>query len=313
MRTNRSFTWLAAFVFAFASLAVGAGSGASRVEAASWPIVQQGNRGPNVTAVQHLLTARGFSTTADGVFGSGTRSSVVAFQRSRGLSADGVVGPNTWAKLVVTVQQGSRGAAVRAAQVQLNKYGYGLAVDGIFGGRTRSATVAFQRSRGLSDDGIIGPNTWRALAAGGGGGGGSYALPLPRGAVARSEYDDPHHDYPALDLPAASGTPAYAVKSGSATPLNSSSCGLGMQVAGDDGATYTYCHFSSRAFTSARRVAVGQRLGNTGNTGNSTGPHLHLQIRAGGSLRCPGPMMLAIYDGGPVPSPGSLPTSGCFY
>ena len=33
---------------------------------------------------------------ADGIFGCGTRGSVVSFQRSAGLGADGVVGPNTW-------------------------------------------------------------------------------------------------------------------------------------------------------------------------------------------------------------------------
>ena len=286
----------------------------SSASAATWPLVREGDRGANVTTVQHLLTSRGYATSADGIFGSRTRSKVVSFQRSRGLAADGIVGQNTWGKLIRNVRQGSRGSAVRAAQVQLNKYGYGLAVDGIFGSRTRSATVAFQRSRGLSADGIIGPNTWRRLTSGtGGGGGGRYSLPIPRTTVARGEYDDPHHDYPALDLPAPSGTRAYAVVGGRATPISSSGCGLGMSLAGSDGGTYTYCHFSSRAFLSARSVSAGTRIGNTGSTGNSTGPHLHLQIRAGGALRCPGPMMLAIYDRRSVPAPGSLPTSGCSY
>lgn len=113
-------------------------------------------------------------------------------------------------------------------------------------------------------------------------------------ALPRSEYDDPNHDYPALDLPVGTVTSAYAVVGGTATPISSSSCGLGMSLAGSDGGTYTYCHFSSRAFTSARSVSAGTRIGNTGNTGNSTGPHLHLQIRAGGALGCPGRMMLAI-------------------
>jgi len=138
-------------------------------------------------------------------------------------------------------------------------------------------------------------------------------VPVPRSALPRSEYDDPHHDYPALDLPVGTGTSAYAVVGGTATPISSSSCGLGMSLAGSDGGSYTYCHFSSRAFTSARSVSAGTRIGYTGNTGNSTGPHLHLQIRAGGALRCPGRMMLAIYDGTAVPSPASLPTSGCSY
>ncbi|MFC7109763.1 hypothetical protein ACFQQB_60875 [Nonomuraea rubra] len=35
----------------------------------------------------------------------------------------------------------------------------------------------------------------------------SFSLPLPRTALPRSEYDDPHHDYPAIDLPVGTGTP----------------------------------------------------------------------------------------------------------
>lgn len=36
-------------------------------------------------------------------------------------------------------------------------------VDGIFGAGTRAAVIAFQRAHGLSADGIVGKNTWRAL------------------------------------------------------------------------------------------------------------------------------------------------------
>ena len=42
--------------------------------------------------------------------------------------------------------------------------GYGTGgLDGIFGAQTRNAVLAYQRSRGLSVDGIIGCNTWRSL------------------------------------------------------------------------------------------------------------------------------------------------------
>ncbi|MDO5500398.1 MAG: M15 family metallopeptidase [Propionibacteriaceae bacterium] len=65
-----------------------------------------------------------------------------------------------------TVKQGSRGEAVKDAQCLLNRKGnYGLVVDGIFGARTHSAVVSFQRSRGLVADGIVGPRTWAALKA----------------------------------------------------------------------------------------------------------------------------------------------------
>ncbi|NEC69939.1 peptidoglycan-binding protein [Streptomyces sp. SID9727] len=148
-------------------------------QAAGWPVVDSGDKGADVTTVQHLLTARGFSTTADGDFGPGTVSSVRGFQSANGLSADGAVGPATWPKLVVTVSNGSNGSAVKALQVQLDKYGAGLAVDGAFGSGTEAKVRSFQQSKGLSPvDGIVGPATWEALLSGSGGstGGGSGTL-----------------------------------------------------------------------------------------------------------------------------------------
>ncbi|SCD45539.1 Peptidoglycan-binding (PGRP) domain of peptidoglycan hydrolases-containing protein [Streptomyces sp. DvalAA-19] len=153
---------------------------APAAQAASWPVVGSGSTGANVTTIQHLLTARNHATAADGIFGSGTADKVKGFQRSQSLTADGVVGPDTWSKLIVTVSSGSNGSAVKAAQVQLNRYGHGLAVDGAFGSGTASAAKKFQQSKGLSADGIVGPDTWRALVSGsgsgGGGGGGSTKL-----------------------------------------------------------------------------------------------------------------------------------------
>ncbi len=153
---------------------------APAAQAASWPVVGSGSTGANVTTIQHLLTARNHATAADGIFGSGTADKVKSFQRSQSLTADGVVGPGTWSKLIVTVSSGSNGSAVKAAQVQLNRYGHGLAVDGAFGSGTASAAKKFQQSKGLSADGIVGPDTWRALVSGsgsgGGGGGGSTKL-----------------------------------------------------------------------------------------------------------------------------------------
>ncbi|MBX6724144.1 MAG: penicillin-insensitive murein endopeptidase [Dactylosporangium sp.] len=124
----------------------------------------RGNRGVDTLAVQYLLQAHGISVTADGVFGSDTESAVRTFQSRRGLAVDGIVGPNTWNALVVTVQEGSTGPAVRALQAQLNKKRrLSLAVDGVFGPATRSAVISFQSHAGIGADGIVGPVTWRNL------------------------------------------------------------------------------------------------------------------------------------------------------
>jgi peptidoglycan L-alanyl-D-glutamate endopeptidase CwlK len=52
--------------------------------------------GPDVTALQQALQTAGFSPGAiDGSFGLGTEAAVISFQRSKGIGADGVVGPKT--------------------------------------------------------------------------------------------------------------------------------------------------------------------------------------------------------------------------
>lgn len=74
---------------------------------------------------------------------------------------------DTCTNSTATVRKGDRGEAVSDAQCLLIRKGYTSvgAIDGIFGDRTDAAVRAFQRSRGLVADGIVGPRTWAALKA----------------------------------------------------------------------------------------------------------------------------------------------------
>lgn len=132
----------------------------------SWPIIKQGNQGNEVYAIQYLLRANGQNLTPDGIFGPQTKARVEDFQTQKGLAKDGIVGPDTWSALIIQVSQGSNGQAVRAVQKLLkDKYGYAIAVDGVFGPQTANAVKDFQTSKGLTSDGIVGPNTWQSLVS----------------------------------------------------------------------------------------------------------------------------------------------------
>ncbi|MFI6416013.1 peptidoglycan-binding protein [Streptomyces sp. NPDC050842] len=62
--------------------------------------LRPGSKGRAVRALQRQLGQEGHRIVVDGVFGAGTGSAVRAVQRARGLSADGVAGPRTWAALL---------------------------------------------------------------------------------------------------------------------------------------------------------------------------------------------------------------------
>ena len=64
------------------------------------PALKQGSAGPDVKDLQQKLKDLGFDPNGvDGAFGPGTKAAVIAFQQSKGLQADGVVGPATMAAL----------------------------------------------------------------------------------------------------------------------------------------------------------------------------------------------------------------------
>lgn len=142
-----------------------------------WPEVQKGAKEHPAPTLQYLLRARGNTVAVDGIFGPKTEAAVRSFQRDQGLSVDGIVGPRTWSALVITVQRGFEGEAVRGVQEEFqfrNLSGdpsKGLVVDGIFGPKTEAAVRAFQTAvhaeePSMAVDGIVGPMTWRTLVSG---------------------------------------------------------------------------------------------------------------------------------------------------
>jgi murein L,D-transpeptidase YcbB/YkuD len=134
----------------------------------AWPTLSRGASGANVFTAQELLNVHGATLTIDGAFGRLTLAAVEEFQAANGLPVNGTVDPQTWPVLVVTVRLGDRNDAVRAAQRQLDRYGYALTTDGVFGALTEGAARDFQRQSAITADGVIGRATWRSLVGGAG-------------------------------------------------------------------------------------------------------------------------------------------------
>ncbi len=137
---------------------------ASALARAEFPVQSVGDRGSDVTTLQHLLRARGQSTAVTGIFSSATRQALSAFQASAGLNQSGVANVATWQGLAPDLAQGASGEAVLALKKQLNaKRGAGLALTSTFDASTRNAVAAFQRHMRISDTGRVDVTTWRNL------------------------------------------------------------------------------------------------------------------------------------------------------
>lgn len=115
-----------------------------------------GSRGTQVKYLQMNLNALNYNAgSVDGIFGNGTKNAVIRFQKAYGLSADGIAGKNTINKMNSVVKQ---------LQNDLNSLGYNCGTaDGILGTNSINAIKRFQRTYGLSADGIVGPQTMKKL------------------------------------------------------------------------------------------------------------------------------------------------------
>jgi murein DD-endopeptidase MepM/ murein hydrolase activator NlpD len=100
-----------------------------------------------------------------------------------------------------------------------------------------------------------------------------------------------------LDLAAPRGTAIYSVTDGvvmsvygscPSTGYYGSSCGGGygnyVKIKASDGTIYIYAHMNTTPMVSANAsIQKGQQLGIVGSSGSSTGPHLHFEVKKGGS------------------------------
>lgn len=69
-----------------------------------YPLIKKGDKGVYVLVLQDALNTLGYNAgNIDGIFGNNTKNAVIRFQNANGLSADGIVGCNTWTALTADV------------------------------------------------------------------------------------------------------------------------------------------------------------------------------------------------------------------
>ena len=177
----------------------GEGLTLSEVEKRYTREMQIGDRGADVEALQYYLAFLGYfypelpPIPITGFFGTLTRDAVFTFQNNYGLPVTGVVDANVFHEIERAYRaavsdlppsyqtaigepypgrfiiEGDRGESVRIIQRYLNVVAQGnpsipvIAVDGIFGPRTKAAVTAFQRSLGIEQNGAVGPAEWAEL------------------------------------------------------------------------------------------------------------------------------------------------------
>lgn len=127
--------------------------------------IQKGTNSNIVAIAKYLI---GFSDigTASTDFDEAFYHYVVEYQKEHNLTADGIIGANTWQYIAEKAPTTSMTKNRKSRETYAIQLIVGANVDGIFGLKTKAAVKEYQKVYDLSVDGIVGKNTWLMMLTG---------------------------------------------------------------------------------------------------------------------------------------------------
>ena len=258
---------------------------------------------PWIAGIQVALARGGvYGGEVDGAPGPLTSAAIRIAQAKAGLPVTGTPDVRTVASLgrfgrssfgSRRLTGGAVGLDVAVLQFRLALRGFPSGeFDGRLGPRTESAVRRFQAWRGLPPDGIVGRATYAALHAT------PPVSPLPlswpvAGGLTSAFGPRGHRFHAGIDIASAIGTPARAAARGTIVWAGHRDGGWGtlVVIAHRRRVRTMYAHLSRVDVRLGQRVEAGDVVGLVGQTGSSTGPHLHFEVRLRGAAVDPEPTL----------------------
>lgn len=194
----------------------------------------------------------------------------------------------------IAAQKAAYDQQLQAAEIRLLELqGARNAFDQWVAQKQAEEAAAAATARRAADEAAAAAARARANAPSGGGDGGGGGGPVVSGSYVKpfsgrvtscygARWGETHFG---VDVASPTGTPLYAPISGTVKRAGAATgFGLAVYLLGDDGAVYVYGHINDYFVRAGDRVRAGEQIAEVGNTGVSTGSHVHFEVHPNGAM-----------------------------
>lgn len=260
-------------------------------------LLEKGDRGEKVQRMQEKLLVLGLDLEIDGIFGSETKEKIKHLQREEGLQIDGIVGPQTWQVLKEKV---SFDTYIIRPWDTLSEIAYKYEVDKelILKANNQNEQELIQARNEIlipktslggtfeKKNEIIKESQDRVKEEQNQNNDTDFIKPVGDNYDIVSlfgnrvnPFTNSNEFHEGIDIATPTGTKVRAAKSGKVSRSgNLGGFGRTITIDHDNGVISLYAHNSQLLVSEGEKVKQGQKIALSGNTGRSTGPHLHFGI-----------------------------------